>query len=37
MRGRVDKLKAERQEKKSDEVYVDITETESEVIQLQQI
>jgi len=30
MRGRVDKLKAERQEKKSDEVYVDITETESE-------
>jgi hypothetical protein len=30
MRGRVDKLKAERHEKKSEEVYVDITETESE-------
>lgn len=30
MRGRVDKIKADRQEKKSDEVYVDITETESE-------
>ena len=30
MRGRVDKIKADRQEKKSEEIYVDITETESE-------
>jgi len=30
MRGRVDKIKADRQEKKSEEIYVDITETENE-------